>query len=289
MRPFRSFKTNPVPNRLPPPRRSGSPCYGSFAMNPRDSIAFVLVTPLKAGNIGAAARALKNMGFADLRIVAPAASRKSRGATMMAVHGRDVLAAAREFRSLAAAVADCSLVVGTTCRPGPYRAGATAVREAAREFAALGPDNRAAIVFGPEDRGLANRELKLCHRLITIPTSPDYASLNLAQAVLIVAYEIMLAAGGGAAALGREAPAMASAEESEAMVTRMAEALVAIGFLPADNPDHIMFAIRAIFGRAGLTRRDVDILSGIARQMRWAAEGGHRTLAAKRASGLKLR
>jgi tRNA/rRNA methyltransferase len=257
-------------------------------MNPRDAIAFVLVTPRQAGNIGAAARALKNMGFADLRIVAPAPSRKSRAATTMAVHGRDVLAAAREYPSVAEAVADCSMVVGTTCRPGPYRAGAAAVRDAAREIAALGPKNRTAIVFGPEDRGLSNRELKRCHRLVTIPSSSEYASLNLAQAVMVVGYELMLAAGGGAAG-EREAPAMAPAREVEAMMTRMAEALTAIGFLPADNPDHIMFTIRAIFGRAGLTRRDVDILSGMARQMRWAAEGGHRILAAKRAAGAKLR
>ncbi len=259
-------------------------------MNPRDAIAFVLVTPLQSGNIGAAARALKNMGFSDLRIVTPAASKKSRGATMMAVHGRDVLAAAREYPSLAAAVADCSLVVGTTCRPGPYRAGATAVRDTAREIASLGAENHVAIVFGPEDRGLANRELKLCHRLVTIPASPKYASLNLAQAVLIVAYELMLAAdGGGAAAASRGTPAMARADEIEAMMSRMVDALIAIGFLPADNPDHLMFTIRAMLGRAGLTRRDVDVLSGMATQMRWVAEGGHRTLARKRASGTKLR
>jgi tRNA/rRNA methyltransferase len=259
-------------------------------MNPRDAIAFVLVTPRQAGNLGAAARALKNMGFSDLRIVAPAASKKNRAATMMAVHGRDLLAAAREYPSLAAAVADCSLVVGTTCRPGPYRAGAAAVRDAAGEIARLaGADNRVAIVFGPEDRGLANRELKLCHRLVTIPASPTYASLNLAQAVLIVAYELMLAERAGAAARAGEAPAMAPAAEVEAMMTRMTQALIAIGFLPADNPDHIMFTIRAMLGRAGLTRRDVDVLSGMATQMRWVAEGGHRTLAAKRATGAKLR
>jgi tRNA/rRNA methyltransferase len=257
-------------------------------MSLAEAIAFVLVTPRQAGNIGAAARALKNMGFSGLRIVAPAASRKSRAATMMAVHARDVLDTAREYQSLADAVADCSLVVGTTCRPGPYRAGAVAVRDAAREFASLGGDNRIAFVFGPEDRGLANRELKLCHRLVTIPASPGYASLNLAQAVLIVAYELMLAEGGAAAA-AREAPAMARAGEVEAMMTRMVDGLLAIGFLPAENPDHIMFTIRAMLGRAGLTRRDVDILSGMATQMRWAAEGGHRTLAAKRAAGNKLR
>lgn len=254
---------------------------------PRDAIAFVLVTPRQAGNVGSAARALKNMGFADLRIVAPAPPRTSRAAARMAVHGRDVLDASREYPSLARAVADCSIVIGTTCRPGPYRAGAVALREAARELAATAPENRIAWVFGPEDRGLSNRELRLCHRIVTIPTAPEYPSLNLAQAAMLVAYEMMMAE--GAAAVERGAPALARAEAVEAMMTRMADALVAIGFLPADNPDHIMFSIRAIFGRAGLTPRDVDILSGMARQMRWAGEGGYRTLNAKRASGTKLR
>jgi tRNA/rRNA methyltransferase len=252
-----------------------------------ERIAFVLFKPQQPGNLGSAARALKNMAFADLRLVAPIAAPKSRAATTMAVHGADVLAGAREYPSLAAAVADCSVVAGTTCRPGPYRAGAQPVREAAREMAALAPANRIAIVFGPEDRGLTNRELKLCHRLVTIPTSREYASLNLAQAVLIVAYEMMLAADQAAAA--PDAPELAPADEVEAMMQRMADALVAIGFLPADNPEHIMFAVRAMLGRAGLTRRDVDILSGIAHHTRWAAEGGHRKLAAKRAAGTKLR
>ena len=97
--------------------------------------------------------------------------------------------------SLGDALADCSLAVGTTCRPGLYRSGVVGLREAAAQLVAEAGANRIAIIFGPEDTGLVNRELKLCQRLITIPTAPAYPSLNLAQAVMLVAYELMMAAG----------------------------------------------------------------------------------------------
>ena len=91
------------------------------------------------------------------------------------------------------ALADRTITFGTTCRPGFYRAGAEPLRAVVRDLATLAPANRIAIIFGPEDRGLTNRELKLCNRLITIPTAPEYPSLNLAQAVMVIAYELMLA------------------------------------------------------------------------------------------------
>ncbi|HYB90565.1 MAG TPA: TrmJ/YjtD family RNA methyltransferase [Candidatus Binataceae bacterium] len=251
-------------------------------------IAFVLFRPQQAGNIGAAARALRNMGLRDLRLVAPAASSRSRAAHAMAVHGDDVLAATAVHPDLKSALADRTIVAGTTCRRGLYRSGAIALRDAARELADAAATNRIAIVFGPEDHGLANRELKLCHRLITIPTAPEYPSLNLAQAVMLVAYEMMLAL----AAPPRDAapaPELAPAPEVAAMFERMKETLVAIGFLPAENPDHIMFALREIFGRSGIRPRELEILNGITSQIRWAAGDGHRALAEKRRAGMKLR
>jgi tRNA/rRNA methyltransferase len=257
----------------------------------RESFAFVLYKPQSAGNIGAAARALKNMGFGDLRVVAPGPALNSREAVAMAVHAGDVLARATIYPDLAAALADCSIAVGTTSRRGGYRSRAHPLRAAAAELAALAGSNRIAIVFGREDRGLTNRELKLCHRLITIPTAPEYPSLNLAQAVIVVVYELMMAAEDSASAkieAGR-APQFVAAAVSEPMLERMAEALISIGFISGDNPDHIMFALREIFGRSGLTAREVEILNGMARQMRWVAEGGHRTLAEKRRAGRKLR
>jgi tRNA/rRNA methyltransferase len=253
-------------------------------MTPLGHSAFVLVRPKSPWNVGAAARAMKNMGLSDLRLVAPQRW-NPREAAAMAVHGADVLAGASTHRDIAAAVADRTMVIGTTARTGFYRGDARSIRDAAPEIAAHG--GPVAILFGPEDFGLTNDDLKACHGLITIPTAPEYPSLNLAQAVLIVAYELMLAAG-GARQLGVESE-LAEAAGIDAMIGRLTDALVAIGFLPADNPDHIMFAIRAIFGRAGLKTRELDILSGIARQIRWVAEGGYETLAAKRGAGVKLR
>ena len=268
-------------------------------MASRERFAFVLFKPQSAGNIGAAARALKNMGFDDLRLVAPG-TLKSREAAAMAVHADDVLARATVYPDLAAAIADCSVAVGTTSRRGGYRSRANPLRAAAAELDAIAGSNKIAIVFGREDRGLTNRELKLCNRLITIPTAPEYPSLNLAQAVVVVAYELMMAADESTAAeieaartphfaAAARAPHFVAAAISDPMLARMEEALVSIGFIPDDNPDHIMFAIREILGRSGLTAREVEILNGMARQMRWVAEGGYRTLAEKRRAGKKLR
>jgi tRNA/rRNA methyltransferase len=161
-------------------------------MPARDNFAFVLFKPQSAGNIGAAARALKNMGFDDLRLVAPGPL-NNREAVAMAVHADDVLAGATTYPDLPSALADCSVTVGTTSRRGGYRSTAQPLRAAAIELDTLSNSNRIAVIFGREDRGLTNRELKLCHRLITIPTAPEYPSLNLAQAVVVVAYELMMA------------------------------------------------------------------------------------------------
>jgi len=254
-------------------------------MPPRDNFTFVLFKPQSAGNIGAAARALKNMGFDDLRLVAPG-TLNQREAVAMAVHADDVLATAKTYPDLAAALADCSITVGTTSRRGGYRSTAQPLRDAALELGALSNSNKVAVIFGREDRGLTNRELKLCHRLITIPTAPEYPSLNLAQAVVVVAYELMMTSSAVAPSAKLE---FVSASISDAMLARMADALVSIGFIDEQNPDHIMFALREIFGRAGLTPHEVEILNGMARQIRWVAEGGSQTLAEKRRAGKKLR
>jgi len=267
---------------------------------PLDNFAFVLFKPKSPGNVGAAARVLKNMGLRDLRIVGgtdlapltaaseePDPHHRHISAKTMAVHGRDILAAAEIHGGLDSALADRTLVVGTTARAGLYRSEARSIREVSAELARLSEANRIALVFGPEDCGLTNEELKLCQRLVTIPTAPAYPSLNLAQAVMIVAYELMLAA--GAARVLPPALQWARSSEVDAMLGRMAKALIAIGFLPEDTPDHIMFALRAILGRAGLRPRELDILNGIASQISWFAESGHETIALKCATGRKLK
>jgi tRNA/rRNA methyltransferase len=253
-------------------------------MNLADRFAFVLVRPKSPGNMGAAARALKNMGFADLRFVAPG-NRDPDREIAMAVHADDLLAGSQTYEDLPSALADRTVVIGTTVRGGPYRASAHPLQQAAPELIALSGANRIAIVFGPEDFGLTNDDLKLCHRLITIPTAPEYASLNLAQAVMVVAYELRRVMSAPSSSVKEFAPA----GEVDAMIKRLADALIAIGFLPEANPDHIMFTIRELFGRSGLHDREVEIFNGIARQIRWFAEGGRETLAAKRRAGKPLR
>jgi tRNA/rRNA methyltransferase len=251
-----------------------------------DQFAFILVRPKSPGNMGATARALKNMGFADLRFVAPD-RRDTRPELVMAVHANDVYSTAQTFPDLSSALDGCTIAIGTTAHSGPYRQAALPIREAAAELAGLGAANRVAIIFGPEDFGLANEDLKLCQRLITIPANPAYPSLNLAQAVMLTAYELRLALATPSNPAVSEEFAPVSAVQ--AMLDRMTEALLAIGFLSHDNPDHIMFTIREIFGRAGLHPREVEIINGIARQVRWFAEGGHETLAAKDREGRRFR
>jgi TrmH family RNA methyltransferase len=255
-------------------------------LNRLDQVAIVLVKPKVSGNIGAAARALKNMGLADLRIVAPR-DWDAEAARIMAVHADDILARARLFTNLLEAVSDRTLTVGTTCRTGPYRSEVQPIREAASILAVEAEANRIAIIFGPEDYGLSNEEIGQCHRLVSIPASPDYPSLNLAQAVMVVAYEINQAFSDTRSPSA--AAEFAPADGVEQMFQRMATALEAIGFVSAESADHIMLTIRAMLGRGGLRPRELDILNGMARQIRWFAEGGREVIARKKAVGERIR
>jgi tRNA/rRNA methyltransferase len=257
--------------------------------NRLDNIAIVLVKPKAAGNVGSAARALKNMGLRDLRIVAPRAWDLN-AAKVMAVHADDVLDRAGFFPTLGEALKDRTLTVGTTCRSGPYRSEVRALREAAPHLVSSASTNRLAIVFGPEDYGLDNEEIGQCQRLITIPAAPDYPSLNLAQAVMVVAYELKLA-DNTAAAITPEAPALelAASDRVEQMFLRMADALEAIGFVSPESADHIMLTMRAMLGRGGLRPRELDLLNGLVHQIGWFARGGREVIEAKRASGQRIR
>jgi tRNA/rRNA methyltransferase len=260
-----------------------------------EKFSFVLVRPKAAGNIGAAARALKNMGFSDLRLVEPHGFAWP-AAAAMAAHAEDVLRGASVHPDLSQALSGQTLTVGTTCRRGAYRNRARELRDWAGSLATAAVSNRIAVIFGPEDNGLSNQELMLCDQLITIPAAAGYTSLNLAQAVMLVAYELMMALRGLSAGIapGEESARLARIARApvgavQAMLERLERALAEIGFLPAENPERIMFAIREILGRSGLTQRETDILNGIASQIRWFAEDGYHTLALKRRSGRKIR
>lgn len=233
---------------------------------PTPSIRIVLVRPQGAANTGSVARVMKNMGLAELVLVRPRFRGQSAAKTM-AVHAGDVLESARTCETLAEAVADCSLVAGTTSRDGAYCPPSLAPRAAAPELLRAAATNNVALVFGPEDHGLSNKDLQLCQMQIRIPSHHAYTSLNLAQAVAICAYEVFVAQRNGKP--GREVPALATSADTELMYERLQEAFLSIGFLLRDNPDHIMYALRNMLGRARLEDRDVRILLGLARQINW--------------------
>ncbi len=238
------------------------------------NIRIVLVRPRGSANVGSVARAMKNMGLSDLALVQPALTDRF-WSEAMAVHAEDVLRSHRSFDSFAEATADCGIVAGTTAHDGPYRTSLQTPRQAAPALLAAAASNRVAVVFGPEDHGLSNDDLKSCQLLLTIPTAPAYPSLNLAQAVMVCCYELQLAVGDavradGSADIGSET-ALASASHTRFALERLQEALLTIGFLKPNNTDHMMYSIRRMLGSAHMDERDVSIWLGIARQIEWLA------------------
>lgn len=232
----------------------------------------VLVRPRGALNVGSVARAMKNMGLGDLALVAPVF--RPRWASTMAVHAGDVLEAARRVETLGEAVADCKLVVGTTCRGGTYRQGAVDPSAAAKAIVTGAASGPVALVFGPEDHGLSNEDIRHCGMLASIDANPEYPSLNLAQAVLLCCYEVRRAAVADRPA-PRAAP-LASAAEVDFALGRLQEAFLRIGFLNPQNPDHLMHTFRRILAGTLVEDRDVRVLLGLARQIDWYAAQGCR-------------
>jgi len=233
-----------------------------------NDIVIILVEPQSPGNIGMACRAMKNMGFSQLRIV-KGCDRFDSEALKFAVAARDLLESAQVFPDLASAMADCTLTVGTTRRHGKYRQEILSPAEVTSHFRAqVTADCRGAIVFGREDSGLTTEELSLCRWHATIPSSNEYGSLNLAQSVLIFCYELGKAsepAGGG------RSLELAKSEEMEALFSHFNASLNKIGFLNEQNPAHMMRSLRRIFFRANLDSREVTVLRGMLTQIDWAS------------------
>jgi TrmH family RNA methyltransferase len=230
----------------------------------------VLVRPARAANVAAACRALKNMGLGSLAIVEPPAGLDQPEARALAYGAWDLLDAATSRATLRAAVAGDVAVAGTSGRAHPR---AWTPRRLAREGGALMGGGRLALVFGPEASGLTDDELAQCHVRVHIPTDPAHPSLNLAQAVLVAAYELRMAAleeavgTGGDVAVGERA----TVGDVEAGLDDLRQALLGIGYLSRDNPEAILSEWRALFARAGMTPREVTLLRGLARQVSWAA------------------
>lgn len=236
----------------------------------KNNVSIVLVEPQSPGNVGMVCRAMKNMGLAELRIV-KGCPLDHPEAYKFAVSAKDLLEAARVFTSLEDALADTELSVATTRRHGKYRQEIYSPGEIVEKIAENLAGNRAALVFGREDSGLTTDELSLCRWHATIPTSAEYGSMNLAQAVLIFCHELFTGLGEGT--VGGEARTLAGSAAQEALFGQMERTLLRIGFLNPQNPDHIMRSVRRIFSRAELDDREVAILRGMMTQIDWAADG----------------
>lgn len=249
------------------------------------NVRVVLVRPQGSGNIGSVARAMKNFGVRELAIVGTARTR-SFWARAMAVHGRDILSQAKCYGTIREAIAGCHLIVGTTARSGLYRNHSRSPRQVAPEIAAAARSGRVALLFGPEDHGLSNKDLEPCQLLITIPAHSDYQSLNVAQAAVVCLYDTFLAS---SIQLPETAVQRAEAEHVERLFDIMRDSLLKIGFLDSENPEHMLLAFRRFLGRAGLEDKDVRILTGMFRQIEWYAEKGWRVVEEKRKHGTKIR
>lgn len=252
----------------------------------------VLVRPGHPGNVGSSARAMRVMGLRDLALVDPREPDCTRHpeALAFASGATDVLDAARVFGSLDEAVADASLVVGVSAGPrefGPQPQPPEETAAAILDELAADPAHRVALVFGTERTGLSIADVSRCQRLCSIPGDPDYCSLNLSQAVQLIAYVLRRAAtaahapdaqaGSAAAGAGR----MADQAEIEGFFAHFERALVAIGYLDPAHPKKLMPRMRRLFGRARLETEEIQLLRGVCKLTEdagraWTARPGAR-------------
>jgi tRNA/rRNA methyltransferase len=229
--------------------------------SPLDRIRVVLCAPSHPGNIGAAARAMRAMGLSRLVLVAPRRF-PDRDADARAAGAIDLLRAATVVVSLDSALAQTTLAIGFSARPREFAGSALAVREAAEEAVRRAARDEVALVFGSEMSGLSNEDLAHCQIVATIPGEPGSASLNLAAAVQVAAYEVFVAARGRTV---WSAPAFtpASFDEIEALFAHAERTLAAMRFLNPRQPRRLMPRLRRLFARARLEREEVNILRGI--------------------------
>ena len=230
-----------------------------------DHIAIILVQTQIPENIGSVARAMKNMGLRRLALVNPKNCELSRVLKTATVSSIDVVEEMEVFEDLKEALGIYHYVVGTTARIGSLRPAMLHPSSLAQDLIRISQNNRIAILFGPEDRGLSNEQLRYCHTLATIPTA-GFSSLNLAHAVIIVCYEIFLAISEKKPEL---LPRLANSFELEGMYDHLKDVLMKIGFIDPQNPEHWMLNIRRFLSRLSLRAREVRIIRGMCRQIDW--------------------
>ncbi len=226
------------------------------------SIRIVLVGTTHPGNIGAVARAMKNMGLGDLRLVSPKYF-PHEDATARASGASDVLERAVVTETLAEAVGGCVYVAGASARSRSINWPSMGPRDCAERMIRESAHGAVACVFGPEKSGLNNDDLDLCHTLLTIPTDPGFSSLNLAMAVQVIAYELRVAGMLDEGPVFEAEAPPATSEEMEHFYTHLENVLRDVRFLDPDNPRHLMRRLRRLFIRARPDRNEVNILRGI--------------------------
>ncbi|UCG37933.1 MAG: RNA methyltransferase [bacterium] len=233
---------------------------------PQDDITVILHRTSIPENIGAAVRVMANLGYGRLILSQPATG-DWETARRLAVSASEILDGAQVKNSLKEAIAasGARFVVGTTARDRRYW-DLPEVASVAGRIMERASEGGAAILFGPEDRGLSNEDLTLCHTSVTLPTGGSLASYNLSHAVAITLYAIMAAQGEPGAGTGRRA---ASFEEMEGMYGHLEEVLGRIQFLWEDNPDHMMRAVREFLNRAEPTEVEVRMIRGMCRRLLW--------------------
>jgi len=233
-----------------------------------ENIAIILVNTTHPGNIGGVARAMKNMGLSDLRLVEPKIF-PDEDAVARASGATDLLDSAGVFSSLVEALADCQLAVGTSARERHIPWPLINPRELAAIATPLSSSQKIAIVFGREDRGLTNEELQLCHHHVNIPTNEAFSSLNIAAAVQVITYELRMAALGLAEQAERPQWGtewdidLASHQELELLFEHLEKVLVDTEFLDPENPRQLMPRMRRLFMRAVPDKVEVNVLRGI--------------------------
>ena len=231
----------------------------------RDNVTIVLQRPRYPENIGSAARAMANMGFTRLMVVAPGIWDEERIRRLATHAAGSVVDGIQRFDDLNEALTSFGHVVGTTARLGGQRTVLKSPQLLAENLISISKNNPVAILFGPEDRGLTNDDLKYCHQLVNIPTA-GFTSLNLSQAVMVICYCLSTAQ---KEEPPKFAPRLAKRIELDQMYAELTDALVRIGYVQPENPDYWMVRIRRFFSRLQLRAGEVSIVRGICRQIQW--------------------
>ncbi|MBW2643498.1 MAG: RNA methyltransferase [Deltaproteobacteria bacterium] len=230
-----------------------------------DNITIVLHQPRHPENIGSVARAMCNMGFSRLVVIDPPDYDLNKIQKLATHAASDVVDKTIIYADLKNALSHFNYVVGATARLGGQRQVVNTPSKLAQKLVPISIENRIAILFGPEDRGLSNDDIRYCHGLVNIPTS-EFSSLNLAQAVMITCYEIFIA---GLEKNTGFTPRLASRHELDGMYDQLKDILVRISYINPENPDYWINKLRRFFSRIQLRAKEVSIIRGICRQIDW--------------------